>query len=51
MAYYMGIFLALQDMVERAISAVQLAGIGIVTTDFLGVFMQEFPYPCYTYDE
>uniref|UniRef100_H2YX21 ABC transporter domain-containing protein n=1 Tax=Ciona savignyi TaxID=51511 RepID=H2YX21_CIOSA len=45
MAYYNGGFLFLQDMVEQAIIE------GVVPEPFVGRYMQEFPYPCYTYDE
>ena len=53
MAYYWGNFLPLQDIIERSLSVLLLDGVDVATeyNDFHGVYMQEFPYPCYTYDE
>jgi len=57
MAYYYGGFLFIQDMLDRAILLVQTntseaANQSSVDPEkFLGAYMQEFPYPCYTEDE
>ena len=55
MAYYFGGFLFLQDIVDRSvIGAVANSASESVLFDpftYLGVYMQEFPYPCYSYDE
>ena len=40
-------FLRLQDMIDRAIVDIQ-AGRKVVEP---GTYMQQFPYPCYVYDQ
>ena len=56
MGYYTNGYLFLQDIVETAVAksvAGMLIGGGgtISVSNYPGSYMQQFPYPCYTYDE
>ena len=59
MAYYFGGFLFLQDMVDQALIGLMQINNGQTDINstlrdprlYLGTYLQEFPYPCYTYDE
>ncbi|EDV22374.1 uncharacterized protein TRIADDRAFT_10137, partial [Trichoplax adhaerens] len=44
--YYQGLFVVLQDAIERAI----MENIINVSADAPGVYLQQFPYPCYIRD-
>ena len=39
-----------QDLVDRAVTSQYADELG-VADDYHGVWMQEFPYPCYSLDE
>ncbi len=50
--YYSTGFVAVQDIVERAVTAVMAQERGAADPDrYRGVYLQELPYPCYTRDE
>ena len=48
--YYQTGFLMVQDLVDRAVTSQYAQELGVVD-DYHGVWMQEFPYPCYSLDE
>jgi len=48
--YYQTGFLMVQDLVDRAVTSQYADELG-VADDYHGVWMQEFPYPCYSLDE
>ena len=51
MAYYFGGFLFIQDMIDQALISLIQSNETRDPEMHLGIYMQEFPYPCYSRDE